>query len=171
MPYWLNALLLAILVVTVPFTMILRILLHLPKAHALSHRRWPSIVNVALIGVITTYVTLFIRNTYFRTGNSPAAVLLQFVIAAVAYGFGLAMILRQYSGVYPEFLVTTGAAGLGMRKIAYRNIDDVEEVWRGSGETRLRIHTVRGTSFLFTLPTRSVPALHERLKAQADASN
>jgi hypothetical protein len=171
MPYWLNALLLAILVVTVPFTMILRILLQLPKAIALSHRRWPSIVNVALIGVITAYATLFIRNTYFISANSPAAVLLQFVIAALAYGFGLAMMLRQYSGVYPEFVVTTGAAGLGMRKIAYRNIEDIEEVWRGSGETRLRIHTVHGTSFLFSLPTRSVTALHERLKAQADSES
>jgi hypothetical protein len=109
-------------------------------------------------------VTFFIRNAYFVRAVAPLFLLLQFAIAAVAYAFGLALILRQYAGIYPEFLVTTGAAGLGMRKIAYRNIDDVEEVWRGSGETRLRIHTVHGTVFLLTLPTRSVPILHERLK-------
>ena len=165
MSFWLNSLLLAILVVTVPFAMILRILTQLPKAHALSNRRWPSVLNLALVAGITAYVALFIRNTYFVRAHDPALVLLQFVIAALAYGFGLALILRQYAGIYPEFLVTTGAMGLGIRKIAYRNIDDVEEVWRGSGETRLRIHTVHGTSFLFTLPTRSVPVLHERLHA------
>jgi hypothetical protein len=92
-------------------------------------------------------------------------VLLEFVIAALAYGFGLSLILRQFSGLYPEYLVTTGAAGLGIRKIAYRNIEDVEEVWRGHGETRLRIHTIYGNSFLFTIPTGSVRVLHENLKS------
>lgn len=165
MSHWLNALLLAILVVTVPFAMILRILVQLPKAHALSNRRWPSIINVGLVGAITAYVAVFLRNAYFVKGQEPVLVVVQFVIAAVAYGFGLTLILRQYAGIYPEFLVTTGAVGLGIRKIAYRNIDDVEEVWRGSGETRLRIHTVYGTDFLFTVPTRAVPTLHERLQA------
>jgi hypothetical protein len=165
MPAWMNALLFAILVVTIPFTMILRILLQLPKAHALSNRRWPSALNLLIIGAITGYVAVFIRGAYYVRSRSPLAVLLEFIIAALAYGFGLALILRQFSGIYPEFIVTTGAAGLGIRKIAYRNIEDVEEVWRGHGETRLRIHTVYGNSFLFTLPTRSVPVLHENLKS------
>src|SRR5262245_45101066 len=136
MPAWVNALLFAVLVVTIPFTMILRILLQLPKPHALSSRRWPSALNLVIIGAITTYVTFFIRNVYYVRARSPLAVLLEFVIAALAYGFGLSLILRQFSGLYPEFIVTTGAAGLGIRKIAYRNIEDVEEVWRGHGETR-----------------------------------
>jgi hypothetical protein len=165
MPVWINALLFSILVVTIPFTMILRILLQLPKPQALSQRRWPSALNLAIIGAITAYVAGFIRSAYYVRPRSPVSVLLEFIIAAVAYGFGLALILRQFSGIYPEYLVTTGAAGLGIRKIAYRNIEDVEEVWRGRGETRLRIHTVYGNSFLFILPTRSVPLLHENLKS------
>src|SRR5262249_31867359 len=163
MPYWLNALLFAILVVTIPFTMILRILSQLPKPDALTHRRWPSGVNLVLIGAITAYVTIFIRAAYYVRGSSAISLFLQFLIAALAYGFGLALILRQFTGIYPEFIVTTGAAGLGIRKIAYRNIEDIEEVWRGHGETRLRIHTIYGNSFLFTVPTRSVPMLHENL--------
>jgi hypothetical protein len=165
MPYWVSALLFSTLVVTIPFTMILRILLQLPKSDALSHRRWSSGLNLVLIGLITAYVTIFIRSAYYVRGSSAVSLLLQFLIAAVAYGFGLSLILRQFSGIYPEYLVTTGTAGLGIRKIAYRNIDDVEEVWRGHGETRLRIHTIYGTSIPFTLPTRLVPILHERLKS------
>jgi hypothetical protein len=165
MPVWINALLFAILVVTIPFMLILRILMQLPKAQALSHKRWSPILNFMIIGAITAYVAVFIRNVYYTRPSSPIAFFLEFLIAAVAYGFGLALILRQFSGIYPEYLVTTGAAGLGIRKIAYQNIEDVEEVWRGKGETRLRIHTVYGSSFLFSVPTRSVPMLHENLKS------
>src|SRR5688500_8118067 len=121
MPAWVNALLFSILIVTIPFTMILRILSQLPKPNALSHRRWPGVINLVLIGLVTAYVTIFIRNTYYVRSCSPAVVVTQFVIAAVAYGFVLVLILRQFSGIYPDYLVTTGAAGLGIRKIAYRN--------------------------------------------------
>jgi hypothetical protein len=165
MPHWIDALLFAILVVTIPFTMILRILLQLPKANALSHRRWPSALNFALIGIITAYITIFIRSAYYVRGNSPTVVLIQFVIAALAYGLGLVLILRQFEGIYPEFLVATGTAGLGIRKVAYRNIENVEEVWRGHGETRLRLYTIYGTTILFTLPTRSVALFNEQLKS------
>ena len=164
MPYWVTSLLFAVLVVTIPFTMILRILLQLPKANALSHRRWPSILNLTLIGAITAYVTLFIRSAYYVRGSSPLSMLLQFTIAAVAYAFGLVLILRQFSGVYPEYIVTTGRAGLGIRKLAYRNMTELEEVWRGHGETQLRIHTVYGNNFLFNLPTSAVAILHERMR-------
>ena len=165
MPYWVNALLFAVLIVTIPYTMVLRILARLPKANVLSHRKWPNIANLVLIGLVTGYVTMFIRSTYYVRTNTPAATLAEFAIAAIAYGFGLTLILRQYSGVYPEYLVTTGTAGLGIHKIAYTNIEGLEEVWRGRGETQLRVQTVYGTSLLFTLPTKSVPVLHERLAA------
>jgi len=165
MPSWINALLFAILVVTVPFTMILRILMQLPKPNVLSNRQWPPVLNFALIGAITAYVTIFIRSAYYMPKRSPVLILLEFVIAALAYGFGLALILRQYAGIYPEYLVTTGAAGLGIRKIAYRNIEHLEEEWRGHGETQLRIHTIYGSSFLFTLPTSALPVLHDNIKS------
>ena len=71
MPYWLNSLLFAILVVTIPFTMIVRILSQLPKPEALTHRRWPSAVNLVLIGIITAYVTIFIRAAYYVRNTYP----------------------------------------------------------------------------------------------------
>ena len=165
MPSWVNALLFAVLVVTIPFTMILHILSQLPRAVASLHRRWPAVLNLVLIGMITAYVTIFIRSAYYERGSSNPSLLLQFLIAALAYGFGLVLILRQFTGIYAEFIVTTGTAGLGIRRIAYRNITKLEEVWRGHGETQLRVHTVYETSFLFTLPTRLVSTLHERLRA------
>src|SRR4051794_1768092 len=103
MPVWINALLFAILVVTIPFTMILRIMTRLPKPQALSNKRWPAVLNFMIIGAITTYVAVFIRNAYYVKPLSPLPVLLEFIIAAVAYGFGLALILRQFSGIYPEY--------------------------------------------------------------------
>jgi hypothetical protein len=165
MPYWLNSLLFAILIVTIPFTMILRILTQLPKPIALANKKWPAALNLVLIGLITAYVTIFIRSTYYVRGGSAITNLLQFVIASLAYGLGLVLILRQFTGLYPEFLVTTGTAGLGIRRLAYRNVTDIEEVWRSSSETRLRIQTIHDTQFLITLPTHQVSVLHERLKA------
>jgi hypothetical protein len=165
MSHWPDALILAFAVVTLPFLMLFAVLAKLPRPNALAHRPWPMAVNYIVIGLVTGYVTMFIHNTYYVRGTTPLAVFAMFLIAAVAYGFGVMLIVRQRVGVYPEFLVTTGVAGLGMRKIAYRNIEDVEEVWRGHGETRLRIHTTAGTTFQLVLPTRSVSVLHERLQA------
>src|ERR1041384_4930604 len=113
MPNWINALLFATLVVTIPFTMILRILLQLPKPTVLFNRKWPNSLNVVVIALVTAYVTLFIRSTYYVRGVSPLALGFEFLIAALAYALGLVLILRQYSGIYPDFLVTTGTAGLG----------------------------------------------------------
>ena len=53
MPTWISALVIAILVVVIPFTFILRLMLQLPKPVALSHRRWPLPVNFAVIAAIT----------------------------------------------------------------------------------------------------------------------
>ena len=166
MPTWLTSLLFAVLVVTIPFTLILKIMLQLPKAIALSHRRWPFPLNFALIGAITAYVTIFIRGAYYGRGSNPSAVLMEFVIAVLAYNFGLVLILRQFSGVYPEFIVTTGRTGLSIRKTVYRNITDVEELWRKHGESRFRITTSHGLAVPFTLPTRSAMFFYERLKPQ-----
>jgi hypothetical protein len=167
MPNWLASLLFAVLVVTIPFTLILKILLQLPKALALSHRRWPYVVNIGLIAAITAYVTIFIRAVYYSRNQNSAALLMEFIIAAVAYVFGLVMILRQFSGVYPDYIVSTGRTGLSLRKTVYRNIRDVEEVSRTRQEVQLQITTGLGAAIHFTLPTRDVPIFYERLKAQA----
>jgi hypothetical protein len=91
---------------------------------------------------------------------------MQFVIAALAYIFGLVLILRQFCGVYPEYIVTTGRTGISIRKTVYRNITDVEEVSRQRGEACLRVITSYGSAIRFTLPTRSVSIFYERLKPQ-----
>ncbi len=92
--------------------------------------------------------------------------MMQFVIAGLAYIFGLVLILRQFCGVYPEYIVTTGRTGLSIRKTVYRNITDVEEVSRQGREARLRVITTHGSAIPFTLPTRSVSIFYEKLKPQ-----
>jgi len=166
MPSWVSALAIAILVVVIPFTLILKLMLQLPKPVALSHRRWPLLVNIGIIGAITAYTTIFIRSAYYGRIASPVTVLMEFVIAALAYVFGLVLLLRQFSGLYPEYLIATGRSGLSIRKIAYRNIINIEEVARGHGESQLRIETSRGLQHSFTLPTPYLAAFYDRVKPQ-----
>src|SRR5437870_7652479 len=156
MPSWVSALAIAILVVVMPFTLILKLMLQLPKSVTLSHRRWPRAVNFGIIGAITAYTTIFIRSAYYGRTASPVAVLMEFVIAALAYVFGLVLLLRQFSGLYPEYLITTGRSGLSVRKLAYRNIVNIEEAGRGHGEVRLRITTQHGFTHSITLPIGAV---------------
>jgi len=164
MPSWVSALGIAILVVVIPFTLILKLMLQLPKPDALSHRRWSLPVNFGIIGAITAYTTIFIRSTYYGRIANPVPVLMQFLIAALAYIFGLVLLLRQFSGLYPEYLITTGRSGLSIRKIAYRNIINIEEVSRSHDESRLCIETSHGLKHLFTLPVPYVTALYDRVK-------
>jgi hypothetical protein len=166
MPIWVTSLLFAVLVVTIPFALILKIMLRLPKAIALFHRRWPMWFMVAMIGGTTAYVMIFIRSAYYGRAET-VAVLTQFLIAAFAYNFTLVLLLRQFSGMYPEFVVTTGMTGFSLKRIAYRNITDVEEVWRKHGEVCLRVFTSRGRAKL-TLPAHHVPGFYERLRKIAE---
>ena len=165
MPSWLSAAIFGSLVVIFPFTLIFRILLQLPKAEALSHRRWPIAANIGVIGAITAWVTVFIHSVYYRRGFlNPTAVFMEFVISALAYAFGLVLILRQFSGLYPEFFVTTGRTGLSLRKTAYRNVIKIEEVSRSHGESLLRVETNYGLTVPLTLPTGYLANLYERVK-------
>ena len=153
------------LVVLFPYTLILRILLQLPKALALSHRRWPLTLNIVVIAAVTVWVTVFIHRSYYHRGlANPTAVLMEFIIAALAYAFGLVLILRQFSGLYPDFFVTTGRIGLSLRKTAYRNVINIEEVTRAHGESQLHVETNYGLAVHLTLPTRDVASLYERVK-------
>ena len=165
MPSWVSSLVFAILVVVFPYSLILKILLQLPKPVALSHRRWPLGANLVVIGGVTTLATIFIHTEYYRRGlSNPSVVLMEFLIAALGYAFGLALILRQFSGLYPEFFVTTGRTGLSLRKTAYRNVVNIDEAARGHGESRLRVETNYGLTLILTLPTRHVASLYERVK-------
>ena|SRR5437867_5353855 len=165
MPSWVSAAMFATLVVIFPYTVIFRILSQLPKPIALSHRRWPLGVNLLVIGVITAWITVFIHTAYYRRGLvNLVAVLTGFIVAALAYAFGLVLILRQFSGLYPEFFITTGRTGLGLRKTAYRNVIHIEEVARRHGEAQLRVETNYGLVVPLTLPARHVASLYERVK-------
>jgi hypothetical protein len=164
MPPWPASLLFAVLIVTIPYTLILKILLRLPRPIALSHGRWPMPVTIGVIGGITAYATIFIRSAYYSRGHSPSAVLMEFIIAALAYAFGLVLILRQFSGLYPDFFVTTGRTGLSLRKTAYRSVIDIHEVAREYGESHLRVETSYGLVVRLTLPTQHVASLYERVK-------
>ena len=91
MPAWVSAAIFAILVVVFPYTVIFRMLLQLPPPIALSHRRWPLMVNLAVTAGVTVWVAVFIRAVYYHRGlTEPAVMLMDFVIAALAYAFGLA---------------------------------------------------------------------------------
>jgi hypothetical protein len=165
MPPWISSAVFAILVVCFPYTLILRILMQLPKPVALSHRRWPLVVNILVIAAVTVWATFFIHGIYYRRGFfDPVSSLIQFVIAALAYAFGLVLILRQFAGLYGEFFVTAGRSGLALRKTAYRNVIKIEEVARAHGETELRVETNYGLVVPLTLPTRHVASLYERVK-------
>jgi hypothetical protein len=164
-PSWISAVLGAFLVVVIPYTLLFKILLQLPTPVGLSHKRWPTSANVALIGVITVFIAVFIhRGYYYRGFLNPAAIAMEFLIAALIYAFGLVLLLRQFAGLYPEFFVTTGRSGLALRKTAYRNVTNIQELGRASGEARLRVETSYGLVLGLTLPTRYVPMLYERVK-------
>src|SRR4051812_36269645 len=98
MPSWLSAAVVAVLVVVFPYSLMFKILLQLPKPVALSHRRWPLPANILVIGVVTGWITVFTHGAYYRRGlGEPAVVLMQFVISALAYAFGLVLVMRQFS--------------------------------------------------------------------------
>src|SRR6185295_16658846 len=122
MQAWSTSLLIAVLVATVPFTMFINILLQLPRPLAQSHRRWPLPLNYALIAAVTSYTTYFIHRGYYGDRLTPTQLAGGCLIAAAVFGFALALLHRQFCGVYPEFVITTGKAGFGLRKTRYRNI-------------------------------------------------
>ena len=161
---WITALLIAVLLATVPLTWIFRILWDLPPPLLLSHSRWPSWVNFALIGAITANVTVFVQGVYYGGTREPLALALQFVIAVVIYFFGFVLIVRQFAGLYPEYFVTTGRTGLSIRKALYRNVVDIDEMNVSGGETRLRLHMQTGESLHLALPTRHLSVLHAAIK-------
>src|SRR5215469_1620897 len=101
MPSWISAVTFAFLVVVIPYTLVFKILLQLPKPIAASYRRWPLAANLLIIAAITGCITVFIHRAYYgrHFGYQPA-VLMEFTIAALIYAFGLVLILRQFAGLY-----------------------------------------------------------------------
>lgn len=163
MPALVTSLIWAVLVVTIPFTLVLKVLLRLPRPLALAHRRWALPVNFGLIASITWIVVIFIRNVYYAEERTSAELASQFLIVALAYAFGLVLMLRQFGGVYPDYIVTTGFTGFGLRKTAYRAIVRIEKTGEAAGETRFRIETVQGRLVRFSLPTRYVSIFNDQM--------
>ena len=164
MQAWGTSLTFAVLVVTIPFTLYTRMLYQIPRALALSHRRWALPLNYTLIAAVTSYTTYFIHRGYYGERLSAGQLAGGCLIAAAVFGFALALLNGQFCGVYAEFVITTGKAGFGLRKTRYRNIQDVEIVAERPGETELLIETVRGLALTFTLPNRYVSIFFEQVK-------
>ena len=151
----------AVFVATVPLLWVFRILTDLPQPLALSHRQWPPWANFFLIGLITANVAVFIHGMSDGGTEEPLNFVLRFVIAGVVYFFGMVLLVRQFAGLYPEYFVTAGRTGFGVRKSLYRNIVDIDEKYASRHETQLRIHIRTGESLHLTLPTRHIPVFHK----------
>ena len=163
MQAWGTSLLFAVLVATVPFTLFIKVLFQLPRALALSHRRWPLPLTYGVIAAVTSYTTFFIHRGYYSGHRTVGEIAGGCLISAIVYGFALALLQRQFCGVYPEFIVTAGPAGLGLRKTRYRNIQEVETVAVRARETELRIETLHGRVLSFTLPSRYVSIFFDQM--------
>ena len=164
MSSWFTSLLFAILMTVIPFTFVLRILSQLPAALAGSHRRWPMALNSLVIAVVTMCVAVFVRATAPANSQLTLKIGASFLIVALVYAFGLVLILRQYCGVYPDYIVTVSWIGLGLRKTSYRNIEDVEHVVETGGEIRFRIHRSGGSPVILTLPAQHGATFYGHLR-------
>jgi hypothetical protein len=82
----------------------------------------------------------------------------------VIYGFGLALLLRQFCGVYEDFIITVGAAGLLLWKTSYTNITNADGRDSGGGETVIRIETARGGVLWLTLPSHQVDRFYAQVR-------
>lgn len=161
---WITALSLACFVATIPLLWVLRVLRELPEPLVGSHTRWPVWANVLLIGALTLYVAFFIRGVYAGGPREPMAFVFQFLIAVVIYFFGFVLLTRQFEGLYPEYFVTMGRTGFGMRKALYRNVVDVEEVNASGPDTELRMHMRTGEKLQLCIPTHHLPTLYETIR-------
>ncbi len=153
----------AVFVATLPMLWVFRILKDLPQPLALSHRQWPAWANFSLIGLITANVAVFIQGMYDGGAEEPLSFVLRFVIAGVVYFFGFVLLVRQFAGLYPEYFVTAGRTGFGIRKALYRNIIDLEES-ASRHETQLRVHMRAGECLYLTLPTRHLAVFHKAIE-------
>jgi hypothetical protein len=160
------AMVFGILVRAIPFSFLLWVLQRLPTPFIASHRRWPLFVNCLLMTGVTASTALFFERAAVQA-HGITGIVVEFLIAAVVYGFGLALLLRQFCGAYEDFIITVGVAGLLLWKTSYTNIANAESHDIGGGETRIRIETARGGQLFLTLPARDV----ERFYAQVRKKN
>jgi hypothetical protein len=165
---WVTAMLFAMLLTVVPFTSVLRLLAQLPPAIALSHRRWPASANALVVSVVAAAIAVFVRTSYLGVPQPTARVAITFVIAVLVYAFGLVLLLRQFCGVYADYIITVKPPGLILRKTSYSTIENVERVSEIAGEARFRILTSRGTEVFLTLPARDGEAFYAQIRKKLD---
>lgn len=157
------ALVFGIMVSAIPFSFLLWVLYRLPLPLVASHRRWPLVVNCILMTAVAASTALFFHRAAIQA-NGITGVVVEFLIASIVYGFGLALLLRQFCGVYEDFIITVGTGGLLLWKTSYTNIAKAESQNSGGGETRIRIETARGSRLLLTLPSRHVERFYAQVR-------
>ena len=157
------ALVFGILVSAIPFSFLLWVLYRLPSPLVPSHRRWPLLVNCVLMTGVAASTALFFQRAAIQA-HGIQGIVVEFMIAAVIYAFGLALLLRQFCGVYEDFIITVGAAGMLLWKTSYTNIAKAESHDSGGGETRIRIETARGGQLSLTLPTHQVERFYAQVR-------
>ena len=157
------ALIFGILASALPFSFLLWILYRLPSALASSHRRWPVSVNFLLMTGVTFTTALFFERAAVRD-HGMIGVLVEFLVAAGIYGLGLSLLLRQFCGVYEDFIITVGAGGLLLWKTSYTNIAKAESVDGGGGEKQILIETARGGLLSLTLRAADVERFYAQVR-------
>src|SRR5688572_18902686 len=168
MSSWFTSLSFAILMTVIPLTFVLRLLAQLPPVLAGSHRRWPMWTNSLVIAAVTACVAIFVRTVHLGDSQAPLRIAGTFIIVALVYAFGIVLILRQFCGVYPDYIVTVSRGGLSLRKTSYRNIEDVQHVVEKGGEIPFRIHRSDGNPVVLTLPARHGATFYGHLRKKLD---
>ena len=157
------ALVFGICVSAIPFSFLLWVLYRLPKAIVPSHRKWPLVLNCLMMTAVAASTAWFLQ----RAAMSPydlKGLAVQFMIATVVYGFGLVLLLRQFCGVYEDFIITVGMAGLLLWKTSYTNIAKAEMRNGGGGERTIIIETARGSLLKLTLPASGVDRFYAQVR-------
>jgi fucose 4-O-acetylase-like acetyltransferase len=158
-----TAVFIGFLVTVIPFSFLLRLLQQLPPALVRSHRKWPLILNGLITAGVTAVIVLFLDRAADRS-HGIAQVGLEFLIAGVVYGFGLVLIVRQFCGVYEDYIITAVMAGVALKKTSYSNIVKAEGEDTESGETKVLIETSRGTRLKLVLPTRQAERFYTHVR-------
>ena len=158
------ALAFGIFVSIIPFSFLLWLLYRLPQALVASHRRWPLILNCLLATGVAASTALFFQRAAAERHSGMTGIVAEFMIAAVIYGFGLVLLLRQFCGAYEDYVITVGLAGLLLWKTSYTNIAKAEARDIGGGEMRIRIETARGGMLSLTLPAKHVERFYAQVR-------
>jgi hypothetical protein len=157
------ALVFGVFVSAIPFSFLLWVLYRLPTAIVASHRKWPLILNCLMMTGVAASTALFLQRAAMNPYDIRGLVG-QFLIATVVYGFGLVLLLRQFCGVYEDYIITVGMAGLLLWKTSYTNIAKAETRDAGGGEKTIFIETARGGLLKLTLPTTGVDRFYTQVR-------